>query len=132
MSFLLDTNIISELARQRPDAGVAAWARTVTRVAISCVSVEELQFGLSWKPNARIEQWLDRFLSVHCDVIEVTAPIARCAGRLRGDLQARGHTRTQADMLIAATALMSGLTLVTRNTSDFTGCSVTLLNPFEP
>jgi predicted nucleic acid-binding protein len=51
---------------------------------------------------------------------------------LRGQFQARGVTRSQADMLIAATASLHGLTLVTRNVQDFDGCAIAVINPFSP
>ena len=61
----------------------------------------------------------------------MTDEIARRSGDLRGRRQARGRPRTQADMLIAATAMVHRLTLVTRNEADFRGCDVTVLNPFS-
>jgi len=64
------------------------------------------------------------------EVVPVTKEIARRAGELRGELSRRGITRLQADMLIAATAQLHGLTLVTRNVRDFAECGVPLLNPF--
>ena len=61
----------------------------------------------------------------------VTIEIARCSGALRRGFAARGQQRTQADMLIAATAQVNQLTLVTRNVRDFEDCGVTLLDPFS-
>ena len=61
----------------------------------------------------------------------VTLEIARRAGELRGAFAARGIVRSQPDMLIAATAQVHALTLVTRNTADFAGCGIPLLNPFS-
>ncbi len=90
---LVDTNILSELMRAQPDAGVLAW------------------------------------LQRH-EVLAVTTDVARCAGALRGQLQLRGQTRSQADMLIAVTAQIQPLTIVTRNVRDFDGCGVAVLNPF--
>ena len=131
MSFLVDTNILNELARREPNAGVHMWARTVTVVSLSVVSVEEIFFGLTWKPNLRIQGWFEEFLDSHCEILAVTAEIARLSGQLRGTLAKRGQERTQADMLIAATAAIHGLTLVTRNERDFEGCGIAILNPFS-
>jgi predicted nucleic acid-binding protein len=62
--------------------------------------------------------------------LPITSDIARRAGELRGQLQANGQTRTQADMLIAATAQIHALTIITRNVRDFDGCGIGVLNPF--
>lgn len=127
---LIDTNIISELSRQQPDAGVLAWAAGVSEFRLSVVSVEEIAYGLAWRPNPRIQAWVDGFFSRHA-ALPITQEIARRAGELRGHLAAQGRPRTQADMLIAATALIHGHTLVTRNTRDFEACGLPLLNPFS-
>lgn len=129
--YLCDTNIISELARTRPHAGVLAWAETVVSVHLSVITVEEIFYGLAWKPHARIRAWFETFLDAHCILLPVTVHIAKHGGQLRGALQARGKVRTQADMLIAATAHLHQLTLVTRNVSDFEDCAIPLLNPFR-
>jgi len=129
-SFLVDTNVLSELVRKKPDPGVLQWAQEVRRVGISAATVEEVCFGLSWKPNPRIQLWFDGFLETHCEVLPVTAGIARRAGEMRGRFQARGQTRSTWDMVIAATALESDLTVVTRNVPHFKDCGVLILNPF--
>ena len=131
MSYLVDTNVIGDLAGARPNPGVVTWAGQVTSVSLSVVSLEEIRFGLAWKPNTRIAAWFERFLAEQCEILPVTDEIARRSGDLRGRLQARGRPRTQADMLIAATAMVHRLTLVTRNEADFRGCDVTVLNPFS-
>ena len=131
MSFLVDTNILSELARREPNTGVYMWARTVTIVSLSVVSVEEIFFGLTWKPNLRIQEWFEDFLDSHCEILAVTAEIARLSGQLRRTQAKRGQKRTQADMLIAATAQVHQQMLVTRNVGDFEGCGISLLNPFS-
>ena len=130
-TFLCDTNILSELVRQRPNAGVLAWAQEVSSIAVSAVTVEEITYGLAWRPNQRILSWFEEVLESRYDVLPVTLEIARRSGRLRGLLQSRGKTRSQADMLIAATAQVHSLTLVTRNARDFEDCGISLLDPFR-
>ena len=131
MTFLADTNIIGELTRKEPNSGVLAWARQVTTLTLSAVTVEEIFYGLSWKPSSRVHAHLSRILQNRCTILPVTAEIARIAGNLRGQFQADGATRQQADMLIAATAQVHRLTLVTHNVRDFSGCGVPVLDPFD-
>ena len=128
---LCDTNIISELARPRPNAGVWTWASQHQHIQMSAITLDELYLGLSWKPNPGIHLWLEGFLADYCEILPVTDKIARYAGQVRGNLQAQGQPRTQADMLIAATAAVHNLTLVTRNEKDFLSCGVTVINPFS-
>ncbi len=128
---LLDTNIVAELSRSRPNPVVERWAATVKPpFAFSVVSIEETRYGLTWRPTQRAEIWFSEFLAGFCDVLPVTEAVARRGGDLRGRFQATGEMRTQADMLIAATALEHQLPLATRNTRDFRGCGVALVNPF--
>jgi len=131
VTFLVDTNVVGELARPRPNQSVLTWASQVRQVSLSAITIEEIHYGLAWKPNERIRSWFERFLEEHCRVLPVTDGVARQAGVLRGRLRARGVTQLQADMLIAATAISHGLTLVTRNAGDFEGCGVTVLDPFS-
>jgi predicted nucleic acid-binding protein len=130
-SFLIDTNILSEFVRKRPDPGVLQWAREVRRVAVSVATLEEVYFGLSWKPNPRVRLWLEGFLDTNCETLPVTPEIAKRSGEIRGQFQARGQTRSTADMIIASTAQEHDLTLVTRNVRDFADCGILLLNPFR-
>jgi len=130
-TFLCDTNILSELTRKQPNPGVSAWAQDVSSIAVSVVTVEEIAYGLAWKPNPRIRDWFADFLRDYSEVLPITEEIAARSGRLRGTLQAKGRPRTQADMLIAATAQFHGLTLVTRNARDFEDCGISLLDPFR-
>jgi len=87
-------------------------------------------FGLASKPNAAIESWFSRFVERHCDVLPITFDVADWCGRTRGRLRLHGKQRTQADMFIAGTAFAHGLVVATRNTRDFEGCGVRVVNPF--
>ena len=127
---LCDTNVISELVRPRPNPGVLSWASEAREVAVSVITLEEIAYGLSWRPNARVEQAIRELLLDHLVVLPITVEIATRAGRVRGEQQRKGVTRTQADSLIAGTALVHRLPLVTRNTRDFEGLGIPLLNPF--
>ncbi|NQW99271.1 PIN domain-containing protein [bacterium] len=131
MQPLIDTNIVSELMRREPDEAVLAWARSQTGFQISVIALEELIFGLTRKSMSLKLQWLDDFLLHQCEVLPVSAMIARSAGILRGRLAAGGVTRHPADMLIAATALIHRIPLATRNSADFEGCEIQIINPFR-
>jgi toxin FitB len=104
MTILCDTNVISELARPRPNEGVLRWSWEISLISISVITLEEISYGLAAKPNIRIQEWFKQFLQTNCNILPVTDAIARQAGSLRGALQSQGKTRTQADILIAATA----------------------------
>jgi len=129
---LIDTNVLSELSRPKPDPRVSRWATSISLpVSVSVVTLEEIHYGLAWRPNPRIRAWFDRFFAESCEVLPVTEAIARRAGELRGRLRVEGWQRTQADMLIAATAQAHQRSLATRHSRDFEGCGIAIVNPFE-
>lgn len=131
MTFLVDTDILSEVTRPSPDPKVLRWLGECSQVGVSAVSIDEMYCGLALRPSPRVQRLLERYTEDFCTVYAVTAGIAKHAGTLRGQFGRHGRIRTQADMLIAATAAAHGLTLATRNTRDFEGCGVPLLNPFS-
>jgi len=130
---LVDTNIISELMFKAPDEGVRAWMATIeashAQLWLSVITVHEIIYGLSRKPKPGKLEWFERFVTRY-HVLEVNETVARRAGEMRGQFAARGQVRHPSDMLIAATAQVHALTLVTRNVRDFDGCGIAVLNPF--
>ncbi|MGC4365986.1 type II toxin-antitoxin system VapC family toxin [Hydrogenophaga sp. R2] len=132
--FLLDTNVVSELRRPRPHGAVLAWlqAQPDSHLFISAVTLGEIQAGIeltrqqdTTKATA-IESWLDQVASVW-NVLPMDATVFRAWARL---MHGRSDTLYE-DAMIAATAQVHGLTVVTRNVGDFRALGVAPLNPFE-
>jgi predicted nucleic acid-binding protein len=131
MEFLADTNIISELYRPRPNRDVRAWVNSQPLIGISVITVEELTYGFDYK-NATIQlAWFQKFLDSRCQLLTVTPQIAEQCGIMRSRFRQQGITRSQSDMLIAATAAHHNLTVATRNIKDFRGCGLRLFDPFQ-
>ncbi len=134
MSFLLDTNVVSEIRKKIPDPGVAAWFASVPadQLFLSVLVVGEIRQGierLSRRDPAQaeiFEHWLYRLVLVYQDrIVPVTADIAEAWGRLNVP-----DPVSVVDGLMAATALVHGWTLVTRNVGDVASTGVRLLDPF--
>jgi predicted nucleic acid-binding protein len=117
--------------RAVPAPSVGAWAAGQARFDLSVMSLEELHYGLTARRNVRLERWLEHFVATYCNMLPVTARIARRGAELRAEGAIRGRPRSQADMLIAATAADHDLVLVTRNERDFQGCGIRVYNPFK-
>lgn len=138
MSYLLDTNVVSEWIRPRPEPRVVAWLAEVDedRVFLSVVTLAEIQRGVDLLPRSRkrdrLARWrdgelLDRF---ETRVLDVTQAVAREWGTLTAHAQRSGRPIGAMDAFIAATARVHRLTLVTRNDGDFTSTGVELFNPW--
>jgi len=133
--FLVDTNVLAELARPKPSPIVTAWFRDQDAITISVISIEELAFGIARLPVARrakLTTWMNTLLDTVGEIFDVTPAIARAAGEVRAKREAGGRRVESADMLIAATALVHGLVVATRNVGDFENCGVAIVDPFVP
>ncbi|NEX14421.1 MAG: PIN domain-containing protein [Prosthecochloris sp.] len=139
MSFLLDTCVISELVRPVPDEGVVRWieARNEFDLFLSVLTLGEIQKGISklsaGKKKSKLKVWLEEELAVRFAerVLPVTDDIALMWGSMLGRSEKNGQTLSVIDALIAATASVHNLALVTRNISDFNGCSIDIVDPWS-
>ncbi len=132
--FLLDTNVVSELRKTKPHGGVLAWfnATPEPELFVSAVTIGEIQRGIELtrdqNPSKALEisQWADRLAATH-NILPMDAPTFREWARLM-------HHQSDVlfeDAMIAATARVHQLTVVTRNTRDFAVFKVPVLNPFS-
>ena len=139
MSFLLDTNIISEGAKPRPDAGVMDWLASIDeeQLHLSIVSLAELRHGIERLDTGRrktaLDLWLTEQLPARFDdrLLPVDAETADAWGRIVAAAQAVGRPIGAMDAFIAATAKQHQLTLVTRNIADFEATGIRLFNPWS-
>lgn len=136
--WLLDTNVLSELRRPRPDANVLQFVSSASLdlLYVSAVTFAEIRFGIEIvsDPSRRMElnEWLAHKLRPMFEdrVLEITEEIMLKWRLLVEEGRKTGHTFAQPDLIIAATALHHGLTVVSRNTGDFERAHVPVLNPW--
>lgn len=139
MKWLWDTNVVSEIGRGRPDRGVLAWMERQPAVdsVISIVTLAELRAGAAIVQDelrrTRLTQWIDATVAelFSSRTLPLTLPILTIWLGFGRRLAARRTSREAADLLIAATARVHDLILVTRNVRDFAGTGVTVYNPWS-
>lgn len=139
MAWLVDTNVLSELRRPRPDRQVVAFLATcpINQLYVSTITFMEIRFGIerasSPASRADLERWLAETIRPMFAgrVLEITEEIMLAWRRMVDDGRKTGRTFSQPDLILAATALQHDLTLVTRNVKDFDGLSVNVLNPWD-
>jgi len=137
MSFLLDTNVISELVKSQPNPYVVDWINSVdnTTLYITVLTLGEIRKGIAKIDDKisheKISKWLEYELPDYFSerILIIDAKVADKWGQLQSNNN--GYTLPVIDGLIAATALVHDLKLVTRNTKDFINTSVQLINPWE-
>jgi toxin FitB len=140
--YLLDTNVISEAAPARPDRDVAVlrWLEARTdELFLSVVTIAEIEAGITFanhrgahRKATRLAEWLDAVIVLYTKrVLPMDSQIARIAGKLSGDARVAGLAPGFADIVIAATAVHHGLTILTRNLRHFEPLEVTVIDPFQ-
>ena len=137
MTYLLDTNVVSELrkAADRADPGVRAWARSkrTSELWLNVITVMEVEIGVGrverrdQRQGRTLRRWLEQDLlpAFEGRLLPVDVAVARRAASFHVP-----DPRPERDVLIAATALERGMTVVTRNVSDFTALDVDLVDPW--
>jgi toxin FitB len=132
--YLLDTNVVSELRKPRPHGAVVAWLNSVENgsLHLATVTLGEIQAGIELireqdpEKATEIESWLDLVTEAY-NVLPMDGPAFRCWAKLMH----RTSDTLYEDAMIAAIAKVKGLTVVTRNVTDFSPFDIGLLNPFE-
>jgi len=138
--WLLDTNVISELRRPRPEPRVVAFvaARPLEQLFVSAVTLAEIRFGIELVADvshrAALTDWLTHKVRPMFEqrVLPVTEDIMFKWRLLVEEGRKAGHTFSQPDLIIAATAAHHGLTVVSRDASEYEKARVPLLNPWRP
>jgi len=134
VNYLVDANVLSEPTRPRPDAKVVDWLRRHEReIAIDPIILGELRFGIDLLPSGgrrkRLEAWFESGVGrITC--LDWTAETGLRWAKLLAEMRSAGTAMPIKDSLIAASALAHGLTVVTRNVTDFNKANVSVLDPF--
>ena len=138
MSFLIDTHVISEITRPKPDPRVVSFLHESDedRLFVSVITFGELRRGIALKADGRAKSALDDWLRGDLRerfagrILDVTAAVADMWGELMATAKRQGTVLHAMDGFLAATARVHGKTLVTRNVQDFAPFEVALFNPW--
>jgi predicted nucleic acid-binding protein len=138
MSFLLDTNVVSEWVKPHPNAGAVAWLARADedRIFLSVITLAELRYGIERMAaglrQRRLDEWLRNELPPRFEgrILSIDNSIADVWGKVVARREAVGRPISAQDAFIAATAEIHGLTLVTRNAQDFKPTLKALVNPW--
>ena len=138
MSFLLDTNVVSESTKPRPNPGIVAWLAAVDEddVFLSVITLTELRYGVERLAQGRrrkqLDRWLQQDLPLRFEgrILPIDALVADTCGKLVARTESLGRPIEARDAFIAATAQVHQLTLVTRNVSHFETTVKSILMPW--
>lgn len=139
MTFLLDTCVISEMVKARPNLAVVRWIDSVEegKLFLSVLSLGELEKGIAKLQDVSrkdvLREWLEQDLAERFAgrILPIDTSVAVAWGKMQGEAERNGNKLPAIDSLLAATAQTNGLTLATRNVVDFERCGSRVFNPWE-
>ena len=139
MNYLLDTCVLSEFTRRKPEQKVVHWVDSIDedKLFLSVITIGEIQHGIVRLPESHRKTdllvWLNNELIKRFDqrIIPLGAPMMLLWGNLTAQMESTGQPMAVMDSLIIATALQNNLIVATRNVSDFRPCGVQVINPWE-
>lgn len=139
MSFLLDTCVISEMVKARPNLEVVRWIDSVEegKLFLSVLTLGELEKGIAKLQDVSrkevLQEWLEQDLAERFAgrILPIDMSVAVAWGKMQGEAERNGNKLPVIDALLAATAQTNGLTLATRNVVDFERCGSRVFNPWE-
>lgn len=139
MSFLLDTCVISEMVKARPNLEVVRWIDSVEegKLFLSVLTLGELEKGIAKLQDVSrkevLQEWLEQDLAERFAgrILPIDMSVAVAWGKMQGEAERNGNQLPVIDALLAATAQTNGLTLATRNVVDFERCGSRVFNPWE-
>ena len=138
MSYLVDTNVFSELAKAKPDPKVVAWLRShEAELYLGTITIGELRRGIDRLPAGKRKTALQSWLSTLCKrmegrILSFNTSTAHVWGQMLAAWDKKGISVPSLDSQLAAIAHRHNLTVVTRNLADFQQTGVKLINPFSP
>jgi toxin FitB len=140
MTFLLDTNVVSEWIRPQPNPNLVAWLDEVDedRLHVSVATFAEIRHGIELMARGRrreaLMRWLEDDLTARFAdrILAIDRAVAEWWGVIMARAGAAGNAMATMDGFLAATAATHDLTLVTREAADFRGAGVPIINPWEP
>lgn len=139
MTFLLDTCVISEMIKARPNLAVVQWIDSVEegKLFLSVLTLGELEKGIAKLQDVSrkevLQEWLEQDLAERFAgrILPIDTSVAIAWGKMQGEAERNGNKLPVIDSLLAATAQTNGLSLATRNVVDFERCGSRVFNPWE-